>query len=88
MHNGQIVVYQASSIDAMLSPILKVCVGGKWNLECLEFICALKDEVERVSSLLIADVVEEYINVFANELPRFPLNRNTNFHIDLIPRNH
>ena len=56
--DGQIIEYSAKTGAATPYPLLKACIGGKRNLECLGMIFTLNGELGTASSPLI-DVVEE-----------------------------
>ena len=82
--DGQIIEYSAKTGAATPYPLLKACIGGRRNLECLGMIFALDGELGTSSSHLI-DVVEEFWDVFPEELPGLPPDREIEFCIDLIP---
>ena len=82
--DGQVFKYSVKS--EILTPyhLLKVCVGGRKNLECLGMILALDGELGTTSPSLI-DVVESFWDVFPDELSGLPQHREIEFCIDLIP---
>ena len=61
--DGQIIEDSAKTGAATPYPLLKACIEGKRNLECVGMIFALDGELGAASSPLI-DVVEEFWDVF------------------------
>ncbi|KAL5583538.1 hypothetical protein UlMin_015980 [Ulmus minor] len=83
--DGGVVTYQANQGVKLLSPILKVCVKGRGNLRSLGYINAFACELEPVGKHSYIMVVDEYSDVFSDELPGLPPEREVEFCIDLIP---
>ena len=81
--NGPI-VYQASQFAIRPSPVLRSLLGGRRRLETYGSLFAMDGEVEtgvRHPGL----VVEEFPDVFPDELPGLPPDREIEFCIDLVP---
>ncbi|KAL5560704.1 hypothetical protein UlMin_036915 [Ulmus minor] len=83
--DGGVVTYQADQGVKSSSPILKVCVGGRGNLKSLGYMNAIACELETVEKPSYIMVVDEYPDVFPDELPGLPPEREIEFCIDLIP---
>ena len=83
-NDGQLIEYLAKSGIITSYPLLKVCVGGRKNLECLGMIFVLDGELGTTSPSLV-DVVESFWDVFPDELSGLPQHREIEFCIDLIP---
>ncbi|PON33743.1 hypothetical protein PanWU01x14_350150 [Parasponia andersonii] len=68
-----------------LSPILKVCLGSRKKLECYRNLFAIDGEMRTNDQDLWIPVVSEYPEVFPEDLPRLPPDREIEFCIDLVP---
>ncbi|KAL5578632.1 hypothetical protein UlMin_011074 [Ulmus minor] len=68
------------------SLILKVCVGGRGNLRSLGYMNEIACKFETVEKHSYIMVVDEYLDIFPNELPGLPPERGIEFCIDLILR--
>ncbi|KAL5547177.1 hypothetical protein UlMin_006864 [Ulmus minor] len=83
--DGGVVTYQAHQGVKSSSLILKVCVGGRGNLRSLGYLNAIAGELETIEKHSNIMVVDEYPDVFPEELPGLPPEREIEFCIDLIP---
>ena len=83
--DGGVVTYQANQGVKSSSLILKVCVG-RGNLRSLGYMNAIACEFETVGKHSYIMVVNEYPDVFLDELPGLLPKREIEFCIDLIPR--
>ncbi|KAL5564867.1 hypothetical protein UlMin_028031 [Ulmus minor] len=83
--DGGVVTYQANQGVKSSSLILKVCVGGRGILRSLGYMNAIACEFETVEKHSYIMVVDEYPDVFPNELPGLPPEREIEFCIDLTP---
>ncbi|XP_062103581.1 uncharacterized protein LOC133814666 [Humulus lupulus] len=66
-------------------PILKACLGGKRNLECYGSLFAIEDESRPLDKFPWISVVSGFTDVFPEDLPGLPPDREIKFCIDLIP---
>ncbi|KAL5545209.1 hypothetical protein UlMin_008993 [Ulmus minor] len=83
--DGGVVTYQADQGVKSSSSILKVCVGGRGNLRSLGYLNAIACELETIEKHSNIMVVDENPDVFPEELPGLPPEREIEFCIDLIP---
>ncbi|KAL5578634.1 hypothetical protein UlMin_011076 [Ulmus minor] len=67
--DGGVVIYQANQGVKSSSLILKVCVGGRGNLRSLGYMNAIACEFETAEKHSYILVVDEYPDVFLDELP-------------------
>ncbi|KAL5838964.1 hypothetical protein ACOSQ4_011572 [Xanthoceras sorbifolium] len=79
------VVYQATQGMKQLSPILKTLFGGKKRLETYGNVFAIHWETSKVNQYSQVYVVDEYPDVFPEELPGLPPSREIEFCINLVP---
>ena len=82
--NGQ-VVYQASQCAIRPSPILRSFIGGRRRLETYGSLFALEGEMGTGDHYPGLHVVGEFSDIFPDELPGLPPDREIEFCIDLIP---
>ena len=82
--NGQ-VVYQANHHAIRTSPILRSFIGDKQRLETYSNLFVIESEVETKTYYPGLHVVEEFLDVFLDELSGLPPDREIEFCIDLIP---
>ncbi|KAL5564584.1 hypothetical protein UlMin_027748 [Ulmus minor] len=83
--DGGVVTYQADQGVKSSSPILKVCVRGRGDLKSLGYMNAIACELKTIEKHSYIMVVGEYPDVFPDELPGLPPEREIEFCIDLIP---
>ena len=83
--NGQM-VYQAHQHAIWPSLILRSFIGGRWRLQMYGSLLALESEVETRTHYPGLHVIEKFLDIFPDELLGLPLDRETEFCIDLIPR--
>ena len=81
--NGQ-VVYQASQCAIRPSPVLRSFIGVRRQLETYGSLFALEGEIGAGDYYPGLHVVEEFLNVFPDELPGLPPDREIEFWLDLI----
>ncbi|KAL5560324.1 hypothetical protein UlMin_036535 [Ulmus minor] len=84
--DGGVVTYQANQGVKSSSPILKVCVRGRGKLRSLGYINAIACELKLVGKHSYIMVVDEYPDVFPDELPGLPPKWEIEFCIDLISK--
>ena len=83
--DGYPIVYQAHSNPLKPSPILKACIGGRKKLECYGNLFAIDGEMGTADQYPWISVVNEFSDVFSEDLPGLPPDREIEFCIDLIP---
>ncbi|XP_062100939.1 uncharacterized protein LOC133806873 [Humulus lupulus] len=66
-------------------PILKACLGGKINLECYGSLFAIEDKSRPLDKFPWISVVSGFLDVFPEDFPGLPPDRDIKFCIDLIP---
>ena len=64
---------------------MKYSVGGRKNLACFSSLLALKGEPEVIGDSAGIPVVDEFTDVFPDELPGLPPDQEIEFCIDLVP---
>ena len=79
------VVYQANQYAIRLSLILKFFIGGRQWLETYNSLFAIESEMEIGTHYPWLYMVDEFPNVFFENLSGLPSNRETELCIDLIP---
>ncbi|PON37629.1 hypothetical protein PanWU01x14_318530 [Parasponia andersonii] len=67
------------------SPVLKACMGGKKKLEYYGNLFAMDGEVKTDDQNLWIPVVCEYSEVFPEDLPGLPPDKEIEFCIELVP---
>ena len=77
-------MYQASQHAIRLSPILRSILGGKRRLETYGSLFAIEGDVGTGIDYSGLMVVDEFPDVFPDELPSLPPDREIEFGIDLI----
>ncbi|XP_062081351.1 subtilisin-like protease SBT3.11 [Humulus lupulus] len=84
--SGDFIVYRSNINAVRHNPILKACLGGKRNLECYGSLFAIEDESRPLNKFPWISVVSGFRDMFPEDLPGLPPDRETKFCIDLIPR--
>ena len=85
LSDGDPIVYQAKMSPLKPSPVLKACLGGRKKLECYGNLFAIDGEVRIDDQNLWIPVVSEYSDVFPEDLPGLPPDREIKFCIVLVP---
>ena len=83
--SGTIVTYQGGINPVTEERLLRHSVGGRRNLACFSFLSALEGESGIAGENVEVPVVDEYTDVFPDELPGLPPDREIEFCIDLLP---
>ncbi|XP_062093563.1 uncharacterized protein LOC133799577 [Humulus lupulus] len=83
--SGDFVVYRANMNAVRQNHILKACIGGERNLECYGILFAIEDESRSLDKFPWISVVNGFLDVFPEDLPGLPPDRQIEFYIDLIP---
>ncbi|XP_006854885.2 uncharacterized protein LOC18444659, partial [Amborella trichopoda] len=83
--SGDFIVYRANMSAVRQNPILRACLGGKRNLECYGNLFAIDDESRNLDQFPWISVVSGFPDVFPEDLPGLPPDREIEFCIDLIP---
>ncbi|EXB73268.1 Transposon Ty3-I Gag-Pol polyprotein [Morus notabilis] len=79
------ITYQGGVNPVTEEQLLRHSVGGRQNLACFSFLSALEGESGIVEENVEVPVVDEYADVFPDELPGLPPDREIEFCIDLLP---
>ena len=77
-------MYQANQHAIRSSPILRSILRGRRQLETYGSLFAIEGDVGTGIHYLGLTVVDEFLDVFPNELPSLPPNREMKFSIDLV----
>ncbi|XP_024022413.1 uncharacterized protein LOC112091908 [Morus notabilis] len=80
------ITYQADMNPVLEERLLRYSVRGCRNLACFSFLLTLKGEPEVIGDNTGIPVVDEFADVFPDELPSLPPDREIEFSIDLILR--
>ncbi|XP_024017846.1 uncharacterized protein LOC112090539 [Morus notabilis] len=80
-----IISYRADMNPVLGERLLKYSVGGRRNLACLSSLLALEGEPEIIGDSAGIPVVDEFTDIFPDELPGLPPDREIEFCIDLVP---
>ncbi|XP_024026103.1 uncharacterized protein LOC112092968 [Morus notabilis] len=83
--SGTSISYQADLNPVLGERLLKYSVGGRRNLACFSSLLALEGEPEVTGDSVGIPVVDEFTDVFPDELPGLPPDREIKFCIDLVP---
>ncbi|XP_024019110.1 uncharacterized protein LOC112090927 [Morus notabilis] len=83
--SGTTISYQADLNLVLGERLLKYSVGGRRNLACFSSLLALESEHEITGDSAGILVVDEFTDVFPDELPGLPPDREIEFCIDLVP---
>ena len=81
--NGQVIEFQAKTGTVTPAPVLKACIGGRRNFTNLGTIFASDGELKKSDLSSHTPVVDEFSDVFPDELPGLPPDREIEFVIDL-----
>ncbi|XP_024018922.1 uncharacterized protein LOC112090878 [Morus notabilis] len=82
---GTVISYQAEMNPVLGERLLKYSVGGRKNLACFSSLLALEGESETIRDSAEIPVVDEFTEVFPDELPGLPPDREIEFCINLVP---
>ncbi|XP_024026592.1 uncharacterized protein LOC112093081 [Morus notabilis] len=79
-----VISYQADMNPVLRERLLKYSVGGRRNLACFSSLLALEGEPEVIGDSAGTPVVDEFTDVFHDELPGLPPDWEIEFCIDLV----
>ncbi|XP_024025887.1 uncharacterized protein LOC112092890 [Morus notabilis] len=82
---GTLISYQADLNPVLGERLLKYSVGGQRNLACFSSLLALEGELEVTGDSAGIPVVDEFTDIFPDELSGLPPDREIEFCIDLVP---
>ncbi|XP_024025041.1 uncharacterized protein LOC112092646 [Morus notabilis] len=83
--SGTSISYQADLNPVLGERLLKYSVRGRRNLACFSSLLALEGKLEVIGDSAGIPVVDEFADIFPDELPGLPPDREIEFYIDLIP---
>ena len=81
---GTVITYQGGGDWLMSERLMKSYLGGRRNLDCCAFLANLDCEPYVLSGSVAIPVVDEFEDVFPDELPGLPPHREIEFGIELF----
>ncbi|PON73838.1 hypothetical protein PanWU01x14_053880 [Parasponia andersonii] len=84
LEDRYLVVYQVGLNSIKPNPLLRACVGGRKKQECYGSLFTIHSEIGTIDQYPWVLVVSDFSDIFLEDFPGLPPDREIEFCIDLV----